>query len=158
MAKAYAAMTSGQCPTWVNRVVGPVQPCPLLPQRILQKRRYVPITKLSQSAFLGSFEAAARLLAIDPVNMPVRTDDEIETAIAGLGPEQAGVVVTADSFMAVHFGTVIFLDDSPQRASDLRGARTCQGRRFNLIRGGLRGHFPPRSQLCGSHPARPETS
>jgi putative tryptophan/tyrosine transport system substrate-binding protein len=57
--------------------------------------------------FLGSFEAAARLLAIDPVNMPVRTDDEIETAIAGLGPERAGVVVTADSFMAVHFGTVI---------------------------------------------------
>jgi putative tryptophan/tyrosine transport system substrate-binding protein len=57
--------------------------------------------------FLGSFEAAARLLAIDPVNMPVRTDDEIETAIAGLGPERAGVVVAADSFMAVHFGTVI---------------------------------------------------
>jgi putative ABC transport system substrate-binding protein len=53
--------------------------------------------------FLGSFEAAARLLAIDPVNMPVRTDDEIETAIAGLGPERAGVVVAADSFMAVHF-------------------------------------------------------
>ena len=57
--------------------------------------------------FLGSFEAAARLLAIDPVNMPVRTDDEIETAIAGLGPERAGVVVAANSFMAVHFGTVI---------------------------------------------------
>ena len=39
--------------------------------------------------------------------MPVRTDDEIETAIAGLGPERAGVVVAADLFMAVHFGTVI---------------------------------------------------
>ena len=51
--------------------------------------------------FLGSFEAAARLLAIDPVNMPVRTDDEIETAIAGLGPERAGVALTANSFMAV---------------------------------------------------------
>ena len=57
--------------------------------------------------FLGSFEAAARLLAIDPVNMPVRSDGEIETAIARLGPEQAGVVVTADPFTAVHFGTII---------------------------------------------------
>ena len=39
--------------------------------------------------------------------MPVRSDGEIETAIARLGPEQAGVVVTADPFTAVHFGTII---------------------------------------------------
>jgi putative ABC transport system substrate-binding protein len=57
--------------------------------------------------FLGSFEAAARLLAIDPVKMPVRSDGEIETAVAGLGSEQAGVVVTADSFTFIHFGTII---------------------------------------------------
>ena len=57
--------------------------------------------------FLGSFEAAARLLAIDPVKMPVRSDGEIETAVAGLGSEQAGVVVTANSFTFIHFGTII---------------------------------------------------
>ena len=74
---------------------------------LIAARGSAPVHHIGPPRDLSLFEAAARLLAIDPVNMPVRTDDEIETAIAGLGPERAGVVVTADSFMAVHFGTVI---------------------------------------------------
>ena len=57
--------------------------------------------------FLGSFRAAARSLAVEPVSMRVRSDGEIETVIAALGPEQTGVVVTANSFIGVHIGTII---------------------------------------------------
>ena len=42
--------------------------------------------------FLASFEAAAGSLGIEPVAIPVRSDTEIETAIAALGAEQAGLV------------------------------------------------------------------
>jgi putative tryptophan/tyrosine transport system substrate-binding protein len=37
--------------------------------------------------FLGSFEAAARSLTVEPVTLPVRSNAEIETAIASLGRE-----------------------------------------------------------------------
>jgi len=56
--------------------------------------------------FLGSFEAAARALAVEPVTTRVRSDAEIEAAIAALG-QRAGVVTMDDSFMGVHGGTVI---------------------------------------------------
>jgi putative tryptophan/tyrosine transport system substrate-binding protein len=56
--------------------------------------------------FLASFEAAAGSLGIEPVAMPVRSDAEIETAIAALGAEQAGLVEFSP-FMAAHVGTVI---------------------------------------------------
>ena len=56
--------------------------------------------------FLASFEAAAGSLGIEPVAMPVSSDAEIETAIAGLGAEQAGLI-ECSSFLAVHVGTVI---------------------------------------------------
>jgi putative tryptophan/tyrosine transport system substrate-binding protein len=57
--------------------------------------------------FLGSFEAAARSLAVEPVTVAVHSDAEIETAITALGREQAGLVLMDDAFMAVHFRTVI---------------------------------------------------
>jgi putative ABC transport system substrate-binding protein len=57
--------------------------------------------------FLGSFEAAARTLAVEPVTLPVRSDAEINTAIVALGRDRAGLVVMTDSFMGVHRGTVI---------------------------------------------------
>ncbi len=57
--------------------------------------------------FLGPFEAAARSLAMEPITSRVRSDAEIETVIASLGREQAGLVIMADSFMLVHRGTVI---------------------------------------------------
>jgi putative ABC transport system substrate-binding protein len=56
--------------------------------------------------FLYSFEAAAVALGIEPVVMPVRSDAEIETAIATLGSEQAGLVEYS-SFLAAHRGTII---------------------------------------------------
>jgi putative tryptophan/tyrosine transport system substrate-binding protein len=57
--------------------------------------------------FLGPFETAARSLAIEPITSRVGSDAEIETVIASLGREQAGLVIMADSFMLVHRGTVI---------------------------------------------------
>jgi putative tryptophan/tyrosine transport system substrate-binding protein len=57
--------------------------------------------------FLGPFETAARSLTIEPITSRVRSDAEIETVIASLGREQAGLVIMADSFMLVHRGTVI---------------------------------------------------
>jgi putative ABC transport system substrate-binding protein len=56
--------------------------------------------------FLASFEAAAGSLGVEPVAMPVRSDAEIETAIAALGAEQAGLVEFS-SFLAAHMGTII---------------------------------------------------
>jgi putative tryptophan/tyrosine transport system substrate-binding protein len=56
--------------------------------------------------FLASFNAAAGSLGIEPVAVLVRSDAEIETAIATLGAEQAGLVEFS-SFLAAHVGTVI---------------------------------------------------
>jgi putative tryptophan/tyrosine transport system substrate-binding protein len=57
--------------------------------------------------FMASFEAAARSLAIEPVVLPVRSDAEIEGGIAVLGRERSGLVIGDDSFMAVHYRTII---------------------------------------------------
>jgi putative ABC transport system substrate-binding protein len=57
--------------------------------------------------FLGSFEGAALSLAVEPVTVTVRSDAEIETAIAALGRQQAGLVLMDDAFMGVHYQTVI---------------------------------------------------
>ena len=59
------------------------------------------------SGLLGSFEAAARSLAVEPVTVAVRSDAEIETAITALGHEQDGLVLMDDIFMAVHYHVVI---------------------------------------------------
>ena len=56
--------------------------------------------------FLSSFEAAARALTVEPVAMRVRSDAEIEAAIAALG-QRAGLVTMDDSFMGVHGLTII---------------------------------------------------
>ena len=57
--------------------------------------------------FMASFEAAARSLAIEPVVVQVRSDAEIEAGIAVLGRERSGLVMADDSFIAVHYRTVI---------------------------------------------------
>ena len=54
-----------------------------------------------------SFEAAARSLAIEPVVVQVRSDAEIEAGIAVLGRERSGLVMADNSFIAVHYRTVI---------------------------------------------------
>jgi putative ABC transport system substrate-binding protein len=56
--------------------------------------------------FLASFEAAAGSLGIEPVAMRAGSDAEIETGIAALGAERAGLVEYS-SFLAAHTGTVI---------------------------------------------------
>jgi putative tryptophan/tyrosine transport system substrate-binding protein len=57
--------------------------------------------------FLDSFSVAANALAVESVALPVRSDAEIEAAIAGLGREQAALAAMDDSFNAVHKGTII---------------------------------------------------
>lgn len=62
----------------------------------------------SGSYFSGAFEAAARDVAITPLLNPVRSNAEIVSAISAVANEPgAGVLIMADSFMAVHRGTVI---------------------------------------------------
>jgi putative tryptophan/tyrosine transport system substrate-binding protein len=57
--------------------------------------------------YLGAFEAAARSRGVEPVILPVRSDAEIERAIATLGREHGGLVVMFDVFLSAHNGTVI---------------------------------------------------
>jgi putative ABC transport system substrate-binding protein len=60
------------------------------------------------SYFYHAFEAAARNIAITPFTNPVRSDAEIGSVISAVASEPgAGLVMMADSFMAVHRGTVI---------------------------------------------------
>jgi putative ABC transport system substrate-binding protein len=47
----------------------------------------------SVSAFMPSFETAARSLKVEPITAPVRSDVEIETAIVALGREPGGGLV-----------------------------------------------------------------
>jgi ABC-type uncharacterized transport system substrate-binding protein len=59
------------------------------------------------SYHMDSFVAAAGSLAIEPITAQVRSDDDIEQAIASLGREQGGVVAIPDVFNNVHRGTII---------------------------------------------------
>jgi putative ABC transport system substrate-binding protein len=55
------------------------------------------------STFMPSFETAARSLKVVPITAPVRSDVEIEMAIAALGREPGGgLVVMPDIFVNVH--------------------------------------------------------
>jgi putative ABC transport system substrate-binding protein len=58
--------------------------------------------------FMPSFETAARSLKVVPINAPVRSDGEIETAIIALGGEPGGgLIVVGDSFTIVHRAPII---------------------------------------------------
>ena len=60
------------------------------------------------SYYLPSFEAAARLLAIEPIAAPARSDAEIEVVISSLGHQPRGGLVTMpDAFIADHRGSII---------------------------------------------------
>jgi putative ABC transport system substrate-binding protein len=61
------------------------------------------------SAYMPSFETAARSLKVAPITAPVRSDAEIETAIIALGREPGGgLVVMPDVFFTgVHGALVI---------------------------------------------------
>jgi putative tryptophan/tyrosine transport system substrate-binding protein len=58
--------------------------------------------------FLPSFEVAARTLRVEPIALPVRSEADIEAAIAALAREPGGgLVVPSDGFMRVHRGPLI---------------------------------------------------
>ena len=60
------------------------------------------------SAYMPSFEMAARSLKVEPITAPVHSDIEIETAIIALGREPGGgLVVMADTFLGVHRAPII---------------------------------------------------
>ena len=62
----------------------------------------------TESAFMPSFEMAARSLKVEPITAPVRSDVEIETTIMALGREPGGgIVVMPDTFMAAHRAPII---------------------------------------------------
>src|SRR5215467_13041638 len=48
--------------------------------------------------YLGSFEAAARILAVEPIALRLQSEGETDAAITSLGREQ----VVADAFIAAH--------------------------------------------------------
>ena len=95
------------------------------------------------------------MLAVEPVAFRVRSDAEIETTIASLGREQAGLVVMDNSFMAAHHGALIAAaarDGVPaifgfNAGMTREGALMAYGPRYY-------GHVPARGWLRGSHPAR----
>jgi putative tryptophan/tyrosine transport system substrate-binding protein len=56
------------------------------------------------------FEAGARLLKVEPISAPVRSNAEIETVIASLGGEPgSGLIVMPDTFLSVHSTLIISL-------------------------------------------------
>jgi len=60
------------------------------------------------SAFMPSFETAARSLKVTPITAPVRSDVEIETAIVALGREPGGgLVAMSDAFMFARRAPII---------------------------------------------------
>jgi putative ABC transport system substrate-binding protein len=63
---------------------------------------------LTASAYMPSFETAARSLKVVPIIAPVRSDVEIETAITALGREPGGgLVVMPDFFTTAHRTSII---------------------------------------------------
>jgi len=59
------------------------------------------------SYFLGSFEAAARSLAVEPLTLRVRSAAEIEQALDALDGTEAGLVLMSDSFMGANQPMII---------------------------------------------------
>jgi putative ABC transport system substrate-binding protein len=60
------------------------------------------------SAYIPSFETAARSLKVEPIIAPVHSDAEIETVIIALGREPGGgLVVMPDTFTVVHRAPII---------------------------------------------------
>jgi putative ABC transport system substrate-binding protein len=63
---------------------------------------------LLTSAYMPSFETAARVLKVVPIVAPVHSDAEIKTAIIALGREPGGgLIVIADLFVNSHRASII---------------------------------------------------
>jgi putative ABC transport system substrate-binding protein len=109
------------------------------------------------SAFMPSFEAAARSLKVVPITTHVHSDVEIETAITALGREPGGgLVVMPHAFTNVHRCVDHMGGGSEQRTCGLWVLLQCQRRRSALLRTRPGRHLSSRRHLCRSHSARRE--
>jgi putative tryptophan/tyrosine transport system substrate-binding protein len=62
------------------------------------------------SAYMPSFETAARSVKVVPITAPVHSDEEIETAVTSLGGEPGGgLVVMSDIFMTTHRASILLV-------------------------------------------------
>jgi putative tryptophan/tyrosine transport system substrate-binding protein len=52
--------------------------------------------------YLGSFDAAAKSLGVEPITAPVRSDSDIEMVVASIGRDRGGIVGMNDSFISIH--------------------------------------------------------
>lgn len=83
--------------------------------------------------FWPSFEAAARTMAIEPVQAPVRNADEIDAIVSALGRNPPGGIVTGtDRFLFIH-RAIIFSSAAQEGASCVHGPRFCRKRRGGFI-------------------------
>ena len=58
--------------------------------------------RAAASVYMPSLETAARSLKVAPITAPVRSHEEIETAIIALGREPGGGLVALDAFTVAH--------------------------------------------------------
>jgi putative tryptophan/tyrosine transport system substrate-binding protein len=98
---------------------------------------------LQATLFLGPFEAAAKLLTVDPVIIPVHSDAEIETAMDALGRKEGGLLSGTDPFTFAHRAAVIVaatrnkvptISSSPVFARD-GGLMSYEPSRLDMYRG-----------------------
>jgi putative ABC transport system substrate-binding protein len=73
--------------------------------------------------YLGSFEAAAKSLAVESILARVRSDSDIEAAAASIGRERGGIVGMNDSFMSIHRRTLV-LSTARESVPAILGARS----------------------------------
>jgi putative ABC transport system substrate-binding protein len=122
------------------------------------------------SAFMPSFEAAARSLKVAPIIAPVHSDVEIETAISALGREpRGGLIVPPDVFTVVHRVSlilaaarnkvpavpIVFVTTiDPVGAGRLLAILLCQRRRFTFLRSRPGRQLASCRHLCRPHPTR----
>jgi putative ABC transport system substrate-binding protein len=97
--------------------------------------------------YQGSFEAAARTLAVEPVTLRVRNDGELDTAITSLGHEQAGLVLMPDAFIAAHLQAII----SSAARNNVQRSSIC----LNMLKAEAWFHMEQITRTCSG--ARPAT-
>jgi putative tryptophan/tyrosine transport system substrate-binding protein len=73
--------------------------------------------------YLGSFEAAAKSLAVESILARVRSDSDIEAAAASIGRERGGIVGMNDPFMSIHRRTLV-LSVARESVPAILGARS----------------------------------
>jgi putative ABC transport system substrate-binding protein len=97
------------------------------------------------SAYMPSFETAARSLQVVPIMAPVHSDAEIETAIIALGGEpRGGLVIVPDVFTNAHRASII-------SAAARNNVPTVYGgtSSFFTVDGGLLSYGPPTVDAWG---------